>query len=63
MRGGPAFEYVLKVFMDFWESGSYSGETALPEEGEEEEEKEETDERTSDDVTGRGTSFRQTHGR
>ena len=39
--GGPAFEYVLKVFMDFWESGSYSGETALPEEGEE---KEETDE-------------------
>ena len=36
--GGPAFEYVLKVFMDFWESGSYHGETTQPEEEEEEDE-------------------------
>jgi len=39
--GGPAFEYVLKVFMDFWESGSYHGESTQPEE---EEEEDETDE-------------------
>ena len=36
--GGPAFEYVLKVFMDFWESGLYHGETTQPEEEEEEDE-------------------------
>ena len=28
----------MKVFMDFWESGSYHGETTQPEEEEEEDE-------------------------